>query len=114
MNNKYSIEICHIYADETFSDIHLESFNIFKKILKEKNIEKYSLKILIDNFHADFNHNSFMENLINEISNNNININLIAFEKDFNHLKSKTLELFNKDDLYIESFRKDNKKVLFL
>lgn len=109
----YSIEICHLYADEIISDKHLKSIDIANYFIKKYNINNYRLKILIDDFHASYENKNFFKLLFNEINKKNANVDLICFESEFNKLSRLALTFFDKENLKYEKFKKENKKVLF-
>lgn len=113
MKNKYSIEISHIYAKESFSYEQEKSIYIAKETIKNISEKDYSLKVLIDDFHQKLD-NKNLNYIFDNIKKNNINIDLFAFEKEFNSLTEEALSLLDNNLLKLESFRKENKKVLFL
>lgn len=107
-----SIEIGHRYADADISEEQIKGISIFKSIEKKLVNENYSVKILIDDLHIN-------ENIFNEVeyidffNKNGVKIDILDYEKSFISCADKVMTFFDKNKLKLESFRKENKKVLF-
>ena len=104
------IEFAHIYQDKFIEEEQINSILILKKLnlFKENNI----LSILIDDYNLKEKkwNNSY---LIEKIKEYNVPLDFIFFESKF---KNKVEELINKlpkENLKIETFKKEKKTVLF-
>lgn len=107
-----SIEIGHRYADSDIGEEQIRGIFIFKSIKKSLVNKNYSVKVLIDDLHITKNIFNEME-YIDFFNKNGVKIDILDYEKNFISCADKVMAFLDKNKLKLESFRKENKKVLF-
>lgn len=98
-----NIELGHKYISDYNSKFNLENY---QKIIESLNLDQYEKVCLIDNYNKPLNLN--LEQYISELRSFNVNI---YFESDFVDCDYLFEDL--KRFLVTESFKKENKKVVF-
>lgn len=104
------IEFAHIYQDKFIEEEQINSISILKRLNLCKETNTFS--ILVDDYNLKEKkwNNSY---LIEKIKEHNIPLDFIFFESKF---KNKVKDLINKlpkENIKIETFKKEKKKVIF-
>ncbi len=111
----YNIEFAHIYADESFSDLHIESIELLKQEIKKfkKQNKSYTLTVLVDDYHSV---NSYIniDKLVARIKSLGIDINFVGFEAKLVHYADNLIEELPKNLLKVELFQSSQKEVIHL
>lgn len=104
------IEFAHIYQDKFIEEEQINSILILKKLnlCKENNI----FSILVDDYNLKEKkwNNAY---LIEKIKEHNVQLDFIFFESKFKNKVEELIDKLPKENLKIETFKKEKKTVLF-
>ena len=100
---KYSVEFFHIYTDEKINLRHIESINQLKKSEKDWGFS-YELIVLIDNYNPE-KHTLKEDEVLNFLTDQKINLDFWAFEKDLIKNAEILLDCINNNRI-LKNYRK--------
>jgi hypothetical protein len=100
---KYSVEFFHIYTDEKINQRHIESINQLKKSEKDWGFS-YELIVLIDNYNPE-KHTLKEDEVLNFLTDQKINLDFWAFEKDLIKNAEVLLDCINNNRI-LKNYRK--------
>ena len=109
----HSVEVAHIYQDEPLNIDYIRSLKQSIETVQSLGLNDYSIKILIDDLHVDNEKSWGLHELLYILYSENIPVDYIAFESAFQFSKENILDFISPENLRWESFRKENKRVLF-
>lgn len=114
-NVDINIEFSHIYADEDFSEEHMESIKKLKIYLKnfESHNKTFTTSILIDDFNVSslkLDEGKFLA----KVRSFGVPIDFIAYESKFYGIADEIIKLLPQDKIKTEYFNSIKKEVLVL